>query len=71
MRKQAAKENIELDAVSLTEGNNYSSQTLATLWLTKNISDENAKELRNALPKLRQWISLKLVDDCAQGILLY
>ena len=67
LKKQAAKENIQIERVSLAEGESYLTHTLATLRITKNMSETNAEELRQALPKLRQWISLKLVDDCANG----
>ena len=71
LRDEAEKEGIHLDRVSLMEGDSYSTHTLATLWLTKSIDGNNAKELRAAVLKIRQWICIKLVDESLEGKVLF
>jgi len=68
LKAEAEKEGIRLERVSLTEGDSYSSDTLATLWLTKSIDSANAEELRTAMLKVRQWVSIKVVDGSLEGI---
>jgi len=57
---EAEKEGIDLAAVSLTEGETYSSSMLPTLWLTKYMDPKIATELRNSLLKVRQWICVNV-----------
>ena len=67
IKRESSKEGIDLRAVSLTEGTTYSTHTLTTLWLTKKMDSTIASELRESLIKVRQWVSVKLVDDSLAG----
>ena len=67
IRNESHKEGIDLKAVSLKEGNTYSTHTLTTLWLTERMDSTIANELTESLIKVRQWVSVKLVDDSSRG----
>ena len=67
VRSEAEKEGIDLRAVSLAEGQKYSTHTLTTLWLTSKMDAAISEELRKALVKVRQWIAVKFVDDSQAG----
>ena len=71
IRTEAEKEGIDMKNVTVGEGEKYSTHTLSTLWLTKRMDPKIATELRDAIKHVRQWISLKLVDDSLAGKLLY
>ena len=64
VRKQAAREEITMNAVVVKEGQNYSSRTLASLFLAKSMSSKIAGELRAALANsLSPFIVVKLIDE--------
>ena len=67
IRAEASKEGIELKSVQLTEGETYSTKCLTTFWMTQFIGANVAEELREALKQLKQWISIKVVDDSLAG----
>lgn len=71
IRKASAADNVELDAVILTEGRTYSSKSIVTFWLTKLIDIKVAKELRDAVQLLSPVISVKFVDETSPGTSCY
>ncbi|XP_066929136.1 uncharacterized protein [Clytia hemisphaerica] len=62
VKAEAEREGINLETVVMGEGVRYSSKHLTSLWLTKSMDSNVAKELKNAVQSCRGLLEMKLVD---------
>ena len=68
VRAEAQKENIDLDSVVLKEGTYYSSTTLTTFYVSKNMDGKCATEMRGAMKSLKPFISIKFIDENGKSL---
>ena len=67
LRLAATNEGIDLGGVSVTDGVNYSTSTITTLWLTSRLDTQVVESLKEAAVLIKPLMKVHLVNKCEQG----